>query len=113
MDFAGEFATLFHSSLSCAGDDIVTSRFMYFWADTFAHVGLATLVSAFVLLRDWSVAWLWAGFALIVAKELGADLPNAGWSTLVWFDSLWDLASWFVGFFALWWAMMADRAVRS
>ncbi|PYG33103.1 hypothetical protein C8N36_10298 [Pelagimonas varians] len=113
MDFAGEFATLFHSSLSCAGDEIVTSRFMYFWAVTFAHVGLATIVSAFVLLRDWSVAWLWAGFALIVVKELGADLPNAGWSTLVWFDSLWDLASWFVGFFALWWAMMADRAVRS
>ncbi len=109
MDLASDFGTLFHSSLSCAGDDIVTSRFMYFWADTFAHVGLATIISAFVLLRDWSLAWLWFGFALIVFKELAADLPNSGWSVVVLLDSIWDLASWFVGFFALWWALAAPK----
>ena len=109
MDFAADFGSLFHSSLSCAGADIVTSRFMYFWADSFAHVGLASIISAFVLLRDWSIAWLWAGFVLIVVKELAADLPNAGWTLAVWLDSLWDLLCWFGGFFALWWALAAPK----
>lgn len=108
-----DFATLFHSSLSCAGAEIVTSRLMYFAADTLAHVGIAAIVSCFVLLRDWSRAWLWAGLVLIVVKELSADLPNADWSALVWVDSVWDLASWWAGFLFVWWALMAPRRGRS
>lgn len=103
------FETLLHSGLANAGCEVARDVVLYWLADTFAHVGIASILSLFVLLRGWSLAWLWGGLALIVGKELGFDLPNDDWQVLSWLDSGWDLLSYLVGFFCVWWAVMADR----
>lgn len=108
----GDFSTLLHSSLSCAGADQVRSVLMYFAADTLAHIGIAGIVSSLILLRGWWLGLFWVGLALIISKELLFDLPNAAWAGLVWFDSAWDLASWFAGFFVQWWAFSAPVKER-
>lgn len=102
-----DFASLLHSSLSCAGTETVTSVTMRFVADTLAHIGIAGIVTSFILLRGWRVGWFWLALALIISKELLFDLPNSGWAPLVLFDSVWDVLSWWVGFFAQWWAFSA------
>lgn len=106
-----QFGTLLHSGLAQAGCEAVRDVTLYWLADSLAHVGIAGIVSSLVILRDWAVAWLWAGLALIVVKELAFDLPNAGWSGLVWLDSGWDVTCWLTGFLLQWWAIM-DRGER-
>lgn len=104
-----DITAFLHSSLSCAGADVISTKVQGFLADTAAHVGLASMVTVFVVLRGWPLAVFWAGAALIVFKELAFDLPNAGWAGLVVFDSAFDLLSWFVGFFATWAALARGR----
>ena len=105
-----EVAAFFHSSLSCSGADVISSRFQGFVADTVAHIGIAGILTSLVIFRDWPIRLFWAGFLAIIAKELAFDLPNAGWTGLVMFDSAWDLASWFLGFFAQW-VLLTGRRV--
>lgn len=100
-----EFSTLFHSSLSCAGSEVTHSMLMAFFADTLAHIGIAGIVSSFIIIRNWPLWLFWLGLALICAKELAFDLPNASFAPAVIFDSAWDVLSWFVGFFAQWFAL--------
>ena len=100
--------SLLHSSLSCAGSEIISSRLQGFAADTVAHVGLAGILTSLILYRDWPIWLFWVGLTAIIAKEFAFDLPNANWSPLVMFDSAWDLLSWFVGFFAQW-VLLAGR----
>lgn len=104
-----EFSSLLHSSLSCAGQEVVTGQVMRFIADTMAHGLLGVIAGVLVLLRDFDIRWAWAGLALIAAKELVFDMPNGGWSALVVFDSIWDLGTYVVAFVWMWWALMADR----
>ena len=89
--------------------DIIASNWTYFVADTLAHVGIAGIVTSFVILRDWTRSLFWGGLALILAKEGFFDLPNGDWMPLVWFDSVWDVFSWWAGFAFQWWALMAPR----
>jgi hypothetical protein len=104
-----DFGTLLHSSLSCAGTEVISSRLMVFAADTLAHVGIAGILTSLIIFRGWAFWWFWVGVGLILTKEVFFDLPNAGWSGLVVFDSVWDLASWFVGFFAQWVVMARPK----
>jgi hypothetical protein len=104
-----EFGSLLHSSLSCAGQEIVTAQLMRFGADTLAHVAMGMIGAVFVLVRGFDVRWLWAGFGLIVAKEFLGDMPNGEWALLVVLDTVWDLMSYLAGFFILWWGLMAER----
>ena len=105
-----EVAAFFHSSLSCSGADVISSRFQGFVADTVAHIGIAGILTSLIIYRDWPIWLFWAGLLAILSKELAFDLPNAGWTGLVMFDSLWDLASWFLGFFAQWVVLTGRRA---
>ena len=107
-----DFSTFMHSSLSCAGSEIVTSVVQRFLADTVAHIGIAGILTAFVLFRGWPVWLFWFGLGLIVTKELAFDLPNANWAALVVFDSVWDVLSWFLGFFVHWWMLMGRDPAR-
>lgn len=104
-----EFGSLLHSSLSCAGQEIVTGQVMRFAADTLAHVAMGMIGALLVLLRGFDLRWLWAGFALIVAKELFGDMPNGAWALPVVIDTVWDLACYPAGFVVVWWCLMADR----
>lgn len=101
-----EFGALLHSSLSCAGTEVISSRLQGFAADTVAHIGLAGIVTSLIVYRDWPIWVFWAGLGLIIGKELAFDLPNSNWDALVMFDSAWDLVSWFLGFFAQWALLM-------
>lgn len=106
-----EFGSLLHSSLSCAGQEVVTGQLMRFAADTLAHCALGFVAAVLVLLRDWDVRWAQGALGLVVVKELAFDMPNGGWSPLVMLDSAWDVASYLVAFLYLWWALMAERRV--
>lgn len=100
------FDAFLHSSLSCAGADVISSSIQRFAADTVAHIGIAGILTAFILYRGWPIGLFWAGLAAIVAKEIAFDLPNAGFAPIVLFDSAWDVTSWFLGFFAHWWLFL-------
>ena len=103
---SGDFASLLHSSLSCGGADVVQSKVQHFLADSFAHVGIASLVTVLVVVRGWSFRWFWVGLALILIKEFAFDMPNADWAGIVIADSIWDVSNWWLGFFIMWFALM-------
>ena len=50
-----EVAAFFHSSLSCAGSDVIASRLQGFVADTVAHIGIAGILTSLVIFRDWPI----------------------------------------------------------
>lgn len=104
-----EFTSLLHSSLSCAGQEVVTGQIMRFAADTLAHGAMGLVAAVMVLLRGYDVRWAQGALALIVVKEFAFDMPNGDWSALVVADSVWDVASYLVAFLYLWWALMASR----
>ena len=105
----GELDTLLHSSLSCAGVDVIRSNWVGFISDTLAHIGIVSPLTLVVVLREWPVWLFWICAALIVGKEFAFDMPNGGWAPLVIFDSVWDFATWFLGFFVTWGVLMAER----
>ena len=77
------------SSLSCECEKF--SPFMIWLGDTAAHVGIAGIVTAFILCCGWSRKLFWFGVTFIGAKELGFDLPRSGWAWQIWMDSIWDM----------------------
>lgn len=111
MSFRQEFNSLLHSDLTCAGAEGVQQLWTGWLTVSVAHFGIGLAVSAFVLLRGFSVRWLWAGMAAVVVKEVTGDLPNGAFSGPVILDSVWDLFCYLAGFFCLWSLLMSDEGV--
>jgi hypothetical protein len=109
MNISQEFNALVQSDLSCAGAEAAAGVVTWFATVSLAHFGIGIAVSAFVLFRGYSVAWLWAGMAGILMKEVAGDIPNSGFSALVIVDSVWDLLCYLVGFFVQWGLMASDE----
>ncbi|MDF3413266.1 hypothetical protein HKX54_02265 [Sulfitobacter sp. M57] len=108
----GEFETLLHSSLSTAGADVIRGQYIGFVSDTLAHIGIISPLTVWIVLRDWPLWLFWVGAALILFKEFYFDMPNGGYAPLVIFDSIWDFATWFFGFFVTWCALMDNVGRR-
>ncbi len=104
-----ELGSLLHSNLSCAGQEVVTGRWMMWLGASIAHYGIGITIGSVILLRGYPVAWFWAFLAVITGKELAFDIPNSGFSTLVVADSVWDLLCYVIGFFVLWSLMMFKK----
>jgi hypothetical protein len=109
VSFRQEFNSLLHSDLTCAGAEGVQQLWTGWLTVSVAHFGIGMAVSAVVLLRGYSVRWLWAGMVGIVLKEVSGDLPTAAFAWPVILDSLWDLACYLGGFFVLWGLMMSEE----
>jgi hypothetical protein len=101
-----DFAAMLHSSLSCAGTEVISTRLQTAGADFLAHVGIASVSTILVIMCGWPVWLLQVGLGLVVAKELMFDMPNGGWGALVVIDSFFDVVSWLAGFLFVWWAFM-------
>ncbi|MFW2541513.1 hypothetical protein ACN2XU_02645 [Primorskyibacter sp. 2E107] len=105
-----EIGAFFHSSLSCAGAEIVSSRLQSMAADTAGHFGLAVVLAAVVFGKGWPRAWVWVPFALLCLKE-GADyLREPGLAVAL--DCVWDVATYLAGIGAGIWAMSGANVRR-
>ena len=102
-----EIGAFFHSSLSCAGAEIVQGRLQSFLADTFGHFGLAVLLVTLVVIKGWPRAWFWGALGLLVLKE-GIDI-SADQTALVIADSAWDVLTYGVGAAVALWALGSPR----
>jgi len=112
MSVFSDLASLTHSSLTCGGQNVIWLQWV---ADSLAHIGIAGIAASLMVFKGAGRGWFFGLLVVAIGKELMFDLPNAGWSTIVWWDSAWDILCWVLGWSFQWGAMSAieGREVRT
>lgn len=97
-----ELGAFFHSTLSCAGADVVSSKLQSMAADTIGHVAMGVLAASLVFGKGWSRWWVWGPLLALLCKEIGDFARDPTFAVAV--DCVWDGFSYLAGIAAGIWA---------
>lgn len=102
MNFLAEtFNYLIQSDASCYCEASIAARFVDWMAYSLAHCAMGMFAAILVIFRDWNLKFAWTLLGLIVAKELYGDISQGNGLWIIVSDSIWDVATYFLGFMAV------------